>query len=208
MDPTGAEHGHVDLVDASNSWFGEPVFDRANQTLFIWQPEAHILTRADLGSLAVESTKVDPAAAGPAEGSPPSGLPRRPDWEMLASDYRVFSAPQLLPEPGGERLFALGMTARNDYSRFFNASTGVWVFDSADGRLLDLWGAVAAYQALGFSADGRWLYAVGAPGVDDQGNEAQWEASLTIHDLVDGRPASQLGRLGSDVHTPVLLVGP
>jgi hypothetical protein len=205
-DPTGAELGHVDLVDASNSWFGEPVFDRANQAVFVWQPEGHILSRADLASLTVQATKVDPTAPEPAGGAPPMGLPRPADWASLASDFRVYSTPQLVPEPGGERLFAIGVNARTDYSRFGYASTGVWVFDSADGRLLDRWGAVAAYQNLGVSADGRWLYAAGAPGVDDQGKESQWEASLTIHDLADGRPAAQLGQLGADVQ--VLLVGP
>ena len=44
------------------------------------------------------------------------------------------------------------------------------------------------------------------PGGDADGNQANWEASITIHDITDGRPALQFGSLGTDAQ--VLQVPP
>ncbi len=51
-------------------------------------------------------------------------------------------------------------------------------------------------MSIALSPDGRWLTAVGQPGIDVAGNAAGWGSSVSIHDTVDGRLALQLGQLG------------
>lgn len=198
----------MDLLDADNPWFAEPLFDRANRYVYTWQPNEHTIRRVDLDDLRVEELKVDPASTvvrrsetGP--GGPGSGVP--PDWGTFTSDLRMWYAPQLVAEPGGRRLYALGILPQDDRGNV-PPSTGVWVFDASDLSLLDRWAAVTAYGSIGLSRDARWLMAIGAPGVDKDGKPADWQSSITVHDVSDGRPALQFGSLGTDVQ--VIQVAP
>lgn len=208
--PDGTEVRHSSLFDTSNSWVTDPLLDRANRFVYLWQPADHVLWRADLDSGKADQLKVDPAAtgggsSGSGSGSSGGGSGKTPDWTTLTSDMRMYYGPQLLAEPGSSRLFALGMLS--DESRnFAPGSSGIWVFDAGTFSLLDRWSPLAAYGSLGLSEDGRWLYAVGAQGVDEDGKETNWEMSITVHDVSDGRPALQFGRLGTDQQ--VMLVQP
>lgn len=201
LDPNGTERGHVDLPSAMNSWLTDPALDRANRLVYLWMPNAHTLQRVDLDTRRIDELKVDPKATvnGPSGSAPGgSGSGVRPEWGTFTSDLRLYYGPQLLPEPGGSRLFALGILPEEGNARRNPVSSGIWVFDATGFSLSDRWGAVAAYGTIGLSRDGRWLLAAGAPGTDEQGNQADWQASITVHDVSDGRPALQLGRLGTD----------
>ena len=208
--PDGTERGSLAIAGAEAGWLAEPVFDRANRLVYFWQPNEHVLRRVDLDRQSVDELKVDPAAmvngpTTPGVDGPGSGA--RPDWTSFSSDMRLYYGPHLLAEPGGGRLFALGLLPSEGNSRDYTfSSTGIWVFDAAGLALVDRWEAVAAYGSIGLSSDGAWLLAIGSPGSDEDANPADWQASITAHDLSDGRPALQLGSLGSDV--PVLQVPP
>ena len=200
----GSEVRRSEIQWAMDSWFADPILDRANRDVYLWQPGAHLLQRLDLDTGQTDRLEVDPeaTAGGPAgSGAGPGGGTTRkpPRWATFGSDLRLYNTPQAIPEPGGSRLFALGTIQGGRGSRGPEfASTGVWVFDAREFALLDRWAAATAYASLGLSDDGRWLMAAGQPGADADGNPASWEYSLTIHDTVDGRPALQLGSLGSD----------
>ena len=200
----GSEVRRSGIPGAINGWFAEPIVDLANRALYVWQPNSHVLHRLDLDTGRTDRLEVDPqstAGVPRTSGSGPGGLNSReqPAWTTLASDMRLYSTPQLIAEPGGSRLFALGIiTGDRGYGGPEYASTGVWVFDAREFSLVDRWTAVTAYGNIGLSSDGRWLLAAGQPGADADGNPAQWQSSLTVHDTVDGRPALLLGSLGSD----------
>jgi hypothetical protein len=209
VDPQGTELGHVDLASTGDSWIAEPLLDRANRLVFSWQPTGHTLQRVDLDRLKVDALNVDPAATvgrtpGSGSGGPGGGL--RPEWASFTSSARIFYVPQLLAEPGGDRLFALGIRQEEGGRRYSLASTGIWVFGAGELSLLDRWAPVAAYGSIGLSSDQRWLMAAGQPRSDEDGNETNWESSITVHDVADGRPALQLGMLGPDAQ--VLQVPP
>ena len=210
--PDGTETGSVAIAGATNGWLAEPVLDRANRLAYFWQPNEHILRRVDLDRQRVDELKVDPAVTvtgptDPGSGAGGTSTGARPDWALFSSDMRLYYGPHLLAEAGGGRLFALGVLPSEGNSRGFTfASTGIWVFDAAGLALVDRWEAVAAYGSIGLSGDGRWLLAIGSPGSDEDANPANWQASITVHDLSDGRPALQLGSLGTDV--PVFQVPP
>jgi hypothetical protein len=197
----GTERRRFDLFDPSSSWLAEPLLDRANRRVFMWQPTDHTLRRLNLDSGNIDLLKVDPAATvvGPStsQGSG-QGSGRSTDWASFTSDFRINYAPQLVGDSGSGRLFALGVPS-NDANQYNPSSSGVWVFDTGTFTLRDRWPAVAAYTSIGMSPDGRWLLAAGAPGFDERGKQTAGEASITVYDVSDGRPAMQFGRLGIDV---------
>lgn len=200
----GSEVRRSDIPGVMDAWFADPILDLANRSLYLWQPSAHVLHRVDIDNGQIERLEVDPQATadGPGGSGPaPGGLtPRKqPVWATLGSDLRLYNTPPVVPEPGGSRLFAIGMlTGDRGYGGPEFGSTGVWVFDARAFEVVDRWAAAAGYSSLGLSSDGRWLIAAGIPGADADGKPARWEASLTIYDTVDGRPALQLGSLGAD----------
>ena len=149
--PDGSEVRRSGIPGAINGWFAEPIVDLANRPLYVWQPNAHVLHRLDLDTGRTDRLEVDPqstAGVPRTSGSGPGGLSSReqPDWTTLASDMRLYSTPQLIAEPGGSRLFALGIiTGDRGYGGPEYASTGVWVFDAREFSLVDRWTAVTAY---------------------------------------------------------------
>jgi hypothetical protein len=207
MRSDGSEHRRsiVPGAAAANGWFAEPILDLANGTVLLWQPNDHVLTRVHLDGEPADRLELDPDATlgGPIDSDPgqASAAPgRRPEWTSFGSDFRLWYSPSLLPEPGGSRLFALGMRSDGGRGEYGPASTGIWVLDAGRFELLDRWAAMSSYTGLGLSVDGRWLLAAGMPGVNAEGGSTTWEASLTVFDLVDGRPAVQFGRLGANAY--------
>jgi hypothetical protein len=200
----GSEVRRSEVSWDTESWFADAVLDLANRAVYLWQPSSHVLQRVDLDTGRTDRLVVDPQATSGGtggSGTGPGGATSRmpPDWVTFGSDLRLYNTPQVIPEPGGNRLFALGMIPGDrGYGGPNFASTGIWVFDGRAFALIDRWTALAAYGSIGLSDDGRWLMAAGQPGADADGNPANWGSSLTIHDTVDGRPALQLGSLGVD----------
>jgi len=197
-----SEVRRTDITGRRQDWFAEPILDQANRAVYLWQPTGHALHRLDIDQGRADRIDVDPDATvggpGTGSGAPPSG--KQPQWSTMQSDLRLWNIPQVIPEQGGSRLFAIGSTqnGRGDGGADFASTTGIWVFDAREFTVVDRWAPVAAYNSLGISDDGRWLMAAGIPGVDADGKPATWQASLTILDAADGRPALQLGSLGTN----------
>jgi hypothetical protein len=181
----------------------DPLIDVANRIVYFWEPETHVLHRLDLIYGTSAQIDVSPSrGATTAIATPVAGVEPlenlSPTWTGVSSDLALYATPQLVAEPGGTRLFAIGTavgTAGGNRG-WLAGSTGVWVFDTRTFVNVDHWPAAAAYTSIALSPDGRWLTAAGQGGVDVAGNPSGWDASVSIHDTVDGRLALQLGNLG------------
>jgi hypothetical protein len=196
-----SEVRRTDITGTMEAWFTDPILDLANRAVYLWQPTAHLLHRLDIDGGRTDRVEVDPDSTFGGEGG--TGLGRvtsqkQPQWATLASDFKLWSTPQLIGEPGGSRLFALGFRESRMRDGTGPASTGIWVFDAGGLTAVDHWAPLTSYSGIGLSDDGRWLLASGNPGSDPDGNPATWQASLTILDAADGRPALQLGSLGTN----------
>jgi hypothetical protein len=205
----GAEIRHVQIAIPNDSWFTEPIFDRANMMLYLWDPNGHRLHRVDFARERTDSLAVD-RDSGTALDAPPDVPPltRAPSWTPVTSDLRMWYGPQLVAEPGGSRLFAIGLTQQEAPSRSYAfKSSGIWVFDTSDFGLADHWSPVTGYGSIGITRDGRWLTAAGMPQMDAEGRPTDWQASLTVIDTSDGRAALRLGRLGGP-ETSIMQVPP
>jgi hypothetical protein len=203
MRPDGTEIRRSFVPGSPRTWFSEPILDLANRAAYVWQPGEHTLTRIHLDGEPAEQLKLDPGATigGPTESTPAApATGRRPEWGTFGSDFRLWYSPTMIPERGGSRLFALGMEEEGGRGQYSPGSTGIWVLDAGTFELVDRWAAVASYSGLGQSPDGRWLLAGGLPGSNEDGVLTSWEASLTVFDIRDGRPAAQFGRLGADTY--------
>jgi hypothetical protein len=181
----------------------DPLIDVANRIVYFWEPETHVLHRLDLIYGTSAQIDVSPSrGATTAIATPVAGVEPlenlSPTWTGVSSDLALYATPQLVAEPGGTRLFAIGTavgTAGGNRG-WLAGSTGVWVFDTRTFVNVDHWPAAAAYTSIALSPDGRWLTAVGQGDVDVAGNPSGWDASVSIHDTVNGRLALQLGNLG------------
>src|SRR4029077_12109176 len=88
------------------------------------------------------------------------------------------------------------------------ASTGIWAFDAQTLGLVAHWTAAAMYDQVGVSPDGRYVLAVGLEGMTADGRLADWDSSLVIHDVRDGRAVEQIGHLVGDEGFFVDLLAP
>jgi len=197
----GSELGRVDLPSKMTSWVASPLIDLANRLVYLWQPGDHVVSRVDLDGRNVDQLQVDPLITN---GPPNAPMVRpgswlQPNWATFSSDMRLAYRPQLLAEPGWGRFFALGIRQEAGNTQADYQSSGIWVIDARDLTLLDHWAPLAAYESIGLSGDGRWLLAAAIPGVDEAGNAANWQSSITVYDVSDGRPALQFGRLGTAI---------
>ena len=201
FDLAGRQTGGASFELSEGAQYAAPLIDKANRLVYFWEPDTHTLHRLDLQRGGADQLVVDPATTDTStlvqDGGPIPAQP--PVWANGSSNFPSYSWPQLIGEPGGTRVYALGLAtsgtalASRDW-RF--GSSGVWVFDTAAFALADHWPAAAAYASIALSPDGRWLTAAGQSGIDVAGNPSGWGSSVSIHDTVDGRLALQLGQLG------------
>ena len=81
-----------------------------------------------------------------------------------------------------------------------SGSTGVFVFDASTLAPLGTWQPTADYVSVAVSADGRFVYAAGLPGLDASGNRrTNQQASITVFDTFDGSVRLIAGKLGSEM---------
>jgi hypothetical protein len=188
-------------VKVSPDWgIGEPLFDRANGTAWMWDPHGHVLHRVDLRTGAADRIDPDPDAPAPVPFVPPP-TGETPEWVSALLPGQLWFGSPLAFGPGGTRIYAVGFSQdpnTGEVTVWPGGSSGIWVFDAASFALVDHWPAAAAYASVALSPDGRWLTAAGQAGIDVDGNPAGWSASVTIHDTTDGRVAIQLGSLGPE----------
>ena len=197
----GSRLAGIDYTPDPETWIADPVLDVANRRLYLWSPVAHKFDVIELDSGNVQRLAVGPDLSSQVSGVAIGRATQPPAWATMYSDYVPLSSPALLADPRGTRLFAIGMKdgpESSDRGRWLG-STGIWVFDAGGFSAIDHWAPLTSYSSLGLSDDGRWLLASGNPGTDADGNPATWQTSLTILDAADGRPALQLGSLGTDL---------
>ncbi len=113
-------------------------------------------------------------------------------WADGRSTTEARGEQTVVGSPDGELLFAIGAGADG------RGSSGVWVFDARHLALIERWPALAAYGSLTLFENGRWLAAIGQPGLTATGDRAAWGTSLTIHDARSGRPVLRIGDLRTD----------
>jgi hypothetical protein len=145
--------------------------------VFEWDPVSHLMARVEVRTGNVRSSAV------PQELRPIARDTRR---------YPSMAFPGLVLSPDGQRAYAVG-------SAQGQSTTGIWVFDTATLELIDHWEARAAINSIAVSADGRFVYAAGAPGLDVDGNENQaWQASVTVYDAATGEQVRLYGEEGAN----------
>ncbi len=171
----------------------------SGSSLYVWAPRIRTVTRLDLAT-GIETTGTAPAptAAGP---DPLAALGR---WLAPPAAAKVFMQPGLVLSPDGSRLYALGVAPE---AAGRAGSTGVIVFDAATLQPLASWGPTADLGSIAVSADGKFVYAAGLPGVDADGLLTGFAASITVYDATDGSVRLLAGRLEFDdlvFTTPVL----
>ena len=181
--------------DRSGPDADQPLIDATDGVAYAWDPVGHTLFAADLvrgewrtaGS--APSDRDNPAEVLAVGLRPPFGPPTT--WSDGRPATERSRASALVGSPDGRLLFAIG-TGSNPGS-----SSGIWVFDTQTLRLLERWPALASYESVTLFEDGRWLAAIGRPGVTASGGPARWGTSITVHDTTSGRPVLRIGDLGT-----------
>lgn len=181
--------------------------------IYRWSPFSHIIARMDVRSGAVVSRSIgsnqDEIAAASPEATESTTLPRAVRWTRFGDGQGFGPGARLVGSPDGTLLYAIGLRASGpEWPEGPDlASTGVWLFDPTDLRVVGHWRAVAMYDQIAVTPDGRALVATGTPGSDGAGGPTQWGYPLALHDVTDGHVAELIGdTVGTDGFTPVLLL--
>lgn len=182
-------------LDVGPSLVWGRVLDRSGR-LWLWDPFTWWIGRVDLESGTVESRRLPrPTTAAP--GDRLAALLRGlAAWVAPSAAAKILIEPALAISPDGSRLYGLTAASRSAGEGF--GSAGIVVIDAATLTMVDRWEPVADLASLAVSADGRFVYAAGVPGVDASGERApSWQASLTGYDADTGEVRLIAGRLGS-----------
>jgi len=185
----GASLGAVTVeLPAFNGGYPMSVLvDRSARAVYLWQLQQHVLARIGVDDGRVTDTTV-----------PKSILPEaRPGFESpgYGRGYMV-GDPGMVLSADGRRLYAVGVVGSEGDRN--GRPSGVWVFDAASLELLDHWAARAFLTSLAISADGRFLYAASAAGIDVDGRENPWPATVTVYDAATGEIQVVYGRVSPD----------
>lgn len=204
-DLAGRDLGAI-VGDGEQPDLAQVLLDVTGGLVYAWDPVCHSLFAADLVAGGWRSARPPsddrdvPGAVILNGARPASGA------HMIWADGRSATDPaparMLAGSPDGRVLFAVG--AGPDPG----SSSGIWVFDAHTLRLLERWPALASYESVVLFEDGRWLAAVGRPGLTARGGPAEWGTSITVHDTVTGRPVLRIGDLGTDDAVALSSPGP
>lgn len=189
----GGDLGAI-VVDPSRPALDAPLLDVTAGLAYGWDPLDHTLLAVDLvrggWRTSPPSTGRDNPGAVLIEHDRPA-----PGATTSWSDGRAATDPAvertLVGSPEGRLLFAIGTGSVTD------ASSGIHVFDAETLRLLERWPARASYRSVTVFGSGRWLAALGQPGVTASGGPADWSASVTIHDTISGVSVLRIGDLSA-----------
>jgi len=181
----GTSVGDIPIVSAgvegSSPW--SVVVDRSRRAVFLWDAQRHALSRVGLDDGAVTEVAVPE--------------PMLPDAGRLAGGRGyVVGNPSLVRSADGRFLYAIGVAGVVGGS--VGRPSGIWVFDATSLELVDHWEALAFLSSLALSADGRFIYAIGAPGYDVTGRENPWPASVTVYDAATGDVQVVYGAVARD----------
>ncbi len=197
FDLDGGDRGSI-VIDPSRPALDAPLLDVTAGLAYGWDPLDNTLLAVDLvrggWRTSPPSTGRDNPGAVLIEHDRPA-----PGPTTFWSDGRAATDPAvertLVGSPEGRLLFAIGTGSVTD------ASSGIHVFDAETLRLLERWPARASYRSVTVFGSGRWLAALGRPGVTASGGPADWSASVTIHDTISGVAVLRIGDLSADQTT-------
>jgi hypothetical protein len=203
LDLDGNPAGSVDLTLATDGYGAQPLFDRANGITYVWDASGLTVARIDVHTMAVEQMTFDPLAES-STGLSSGGGTAPVDWHSTSSAVTQSGINTISGGLDGQRLYAVGFGAQPSSNTGNAPSLGIFVIDRSTLALVDRWAAAADY--LGVTALPNGLVAAsGLPSVNEHGQPAPWEASLTIHEAVDGRILVRFGQLGNNY--PPVVVG-
>ncbi|GAC1672747.1 MAG: hypothetical protein NVS9B8_15570 [Candidatus Limnocylindrales bacterium] len=195
IDLEGRAVATASIPSTRSTSLSQPLFDRSNGQIYVWDAIRLMITRIDARTLASTSFTFDPATTA-APGGIAGGGALRPDWHDVDSAIRQLEPSQLAGAPDGSRLYLVGLDDRAASGSNMPASRGIFVVDRSTLALVGRWAPAANYHSVSTTAAGL-VAAGGLAGVDAQGRSAPWEASLTIHDPSDGRILVRFGQLGN-----------
>ncbi len=196
FDVDGYKVGEV-IVDRSIPAPVAPLIDATNGVVYGWDPAAHAAVAVDLVGRSVRSRALGDLVVGADPGVVASDA-RRPDagpaitWTDGRDSTAVAIDRPLAGSPDGRLLFATSDGSRP------GSSAGILVFDASDLRLLERWPPRASYASVTMFGDGRWLAALGRPGVTATGSPAEWGPSVTIHESLSGVAVLRIGDLEAE----------
>ena len=157
-----------------------PLVDPGRRAVFVWETLRHTLIRVGVDDSQIDESSV-PESMLAGDLTPGRGWPG--------------AEPALVASTDGRRLYALGFRSSGGE---MGTSTGVWVFDADTLALLDHWEPRALLTSLAVSTDGRFVYAAGASGIDVEGRQNPWPASVTVYDAINGEIQVVYGAVGRD----------
>jgi hypothetical protein len=168
-------------------------------TLWVWRASGAIAvvdlndwtarTVPDIGLDGFETTSSDPLQQL-AEMLVPTAVAK--PWHEDGASRRL-----LVPSADGSRLFALRPTIWNNATGDVIAPPAIWLIDATTLQAVGQWKALAAWESLKLSEDGRFLF-LGAPGgLDANGHpDVSWKSSVVALDSGSGEARLVLGRAG------------
>lgn len=189
-DSAGHVLGRVPTDDVGTA-LQRVLLDTTNGVAYAWAPDGHRLLALDLvdGGLRIARLPQD-------DLTPPAGvslLEARPDrgdpvvWSSGRSATHWSGSRSMVGSGDGRLLYAVGNGPATD------STSGIWVFDTATLDVVERWPALAAYESLTLFENGRFLAALGRPGVTATGGPAEWGPSVTVHDASTGWPVVRVG---------------
>lgn len=185
----GASLGDLPIVSPAfdGSYPTSFLVDRSARAVYVWQLRRHVLVRIGVDDGAVTEVTV-PATALPDIGRDSGG----PGYDRGYAG----GDPGLVMSTDGRRLFAIGVAGAAGEAA--GVPSGIWVFETESLRLLDHWEPRAYLTSLAASSDGRFVYAAGAAGIDVDGRENPWPASVTVYDAATGEIQVVYGAVAPD----------
>lgn len=202
LDLDGRRAGTIELKLGIDGQIGQPLFDLANGMAYLWDATGLTITRIDVHALTVEQTTFDPLARS-STGLEPGGGSAPVDWHDADSAVRQNAFTNITGGLDGERLYAIGFDPVSTTDQRSLPSRGIFAIDRSTLALVGRWAPAANY--LGVTAlPGGLVAAAGMPGIETDGQNAPWEASMTIYDEADGRIVVRFGQLGND--NPALII--
>ena len=184
-----------------------PLIDQTHGIVYLWDAIDHRLVAIDAvrggeRSARVEQRDAPSAVVHVGDGArDPASNDVTVHWSDGGPGIAHATRRLLIGSSDGRWLYAAGRTAAD-------GSTGVWVFDSASLAALERWPALTSYEDLALLDDGRWLLALGQPGVGPTGDRAPWGVSLTVLDTRSGRPIRRIADVGLGASVAFHRAGP
>jgi hypothetical protein len=200
--PDGRSAEAVEVSADPDGYYAEPMLDRANGRIYLWDPINLRMTRIDVRSLTVDTTTFDPAATTTAGGADHGGA-LAPVWRDMDSAVQMQPFDQVSGSADGTRLYAVAVHPMENGGDYTQGSNGVFVIDRATLALVQHWAPVAADFAVATLPDGRVAIAA-LPGYDADGRTVPWGAVLTLRDPAAGRILARYGQVSTDM-APMIL---